>query len=68
MQHRFTRYFRLRRLLPNGCVAEVVTDEKLIGQLKNAKTTTFIIFDTPEERIGFPLSLNGLSEGFEKLP
>jgi invasion protein IalB len=56
------------RCLPNGCVAEVVMDEKLIGQLKNAKTATFIIFETPEEGIGFPLSLNGLSEGFEKLP
>ena len=30
------------RCLPNGCVAEVVMDEKLIGQLKNAKTATFI--------------------------
>jgi invasion protein IalB len=56
------------RCLPNGCVAEVVMDDKLLGQLKNAKTATFIIFETPEEGIGFPLSLNGLSEGFEKLP
>jgi invasion protein IalB len=56
------------RCLPNGCVAEVVMDDKLIGQLKNAKTATFIIFETPEEGIGFPLSLNGLSEGFDKLP
>jgi invasion protein IalB len=56
------------RCLPNGCVAEVVMDEKLLGQLKAAKTATFIIFETPEEGIGFPLSLNGLAEGFEKLP
>ena len=56
------------RCLPNGCVAEVVMDEKLIGQLKNAKTATFIIFETPEEGIGFPLSLNGLGEGYDKLP
>jgi invasion protein IalB len=56
------------RCLPNGCVAEVVMDEKLLGQLKNAKTATFIIFETPEEGIGFPLSLNGLSDGFDKLP
>jgi invasion protein IalB len=41
-------YFRFR-CLPNGCVAEVVMDEKLIGQLENAKTATFIIFKTPEE-------------------
>jgi invasion protein IalB len=56
------------RCLPNGCVAEVIMDDKLLGQLKNAKTATFIIFETPEEGIGFPLSLNGLSEGFDKLP
>jgi invasion protein IalB len=56
------------RCLPNGCVAEVVMDEKLLGQLKAAKTATFIIFETPEEGIGFPLSLNGLAEGFDKLP
>ena len=52
----------------NGCVAEVVMDDKLLGQLRSAKTATFIIFETPEEGIGFPLSLNGLSEGFDKLP
>jgi invasion protein IalB len=56
------------RCLPNGCVAEVVMDDKLLGQLKGAKTATFIIFETPEEGIGFPLSLNGLAEGFDKLP
>jgi invasion protein IalB len=56
------------RCLPNGCVAEVVMDEKLLGQLRTAKTATFIIFETPEEGIGFPLSLNGLGEGYDKLP
>jgi invasion protein IalB len=56
------------RCLPNGCVAEVVMDDKLLNQLRNAKTATFIIFETPEEGIGFPLSLNGLAEGYDKLP
>ncbi|EAQ37194.1 invasion associated locus B [Nitrobacter sp. Nb-311A] len=56
------------RCLPNGCVAEVVLDDKLLGQLRSAKTATFIIFETPEEGIGFPLSLNGLGEGYDKLP
>jgi invasion protein IalB len=56
------------RCLPNGCVAEVVLDDKLLGQLRTAKTATFIIFETPEEGIGFPLSLNGLGEGFDQLP
>lgn len=56
------------RCLPNGCVAEVVMDDTLLGQLKTAKTATFIIFETPEEGIGFPLSLKGLGEGYDKLP
>lgn len=56
------------RCLPNGCVAEVVLEDKLLGQLRSAKTATFIIFETPEEGIGFPLSLNGLGEGYDKLP
>ena len=56
------------RCLPNGCVAEVVMDDKLLGQFRTAKTATFIIFETPEEGIGFPLSLNGLGEGYDKLP
>ena len=33
-----------------------------------ARTATFIIFETPEEEIGFPLSLNELAEGFDRLP
>ena len=54
--------------MPSGCVAEVVLDDKLLGQLKTAKTATFIIFETPEEGVGFPLSLGGFSEGYDKLP
>lgn len=56
------------RCLPNGCVAEVVMDDKLLAQIRTAKTATFIIFETPEEGIGFPLSLNGIGEGYDKLP
>jgi len=56
------------RCLPNGCVAEVVMEDTLLNQLKTAKTATFIIFETPEEGIGFPLSLKGLGEGYDKLP
>jgi invasion protein IalB len=56
------------RCLPNGCVADVVLDDKLLGQIRTAKTATFIIFQTPEEGIGFPVSLNGLAEGYDKLP
>jgi invasion protein IalB len=56
------------RCLPNGCVAEVVMDEKLVGQLKSGQLATFIIFQTPEEGIGIPLSLSGFGAGFDKLP
>jgi invasion protein IalB len=56
------------RCLPNGCIAEVVMDDKLLGQLRNGKAATFIIFQTPEEGIGFPMSLDGFAEGYDKLP
>jgi len=56
------------RCLPNGCVAEVMLDDTLIGQLRTGKTATFIIFQTPEEGIGIPLTLTGFGDGFDKLP
>jgi invasion protein IalB len=56
------------RCLPNGCVAEVVMDEKLVGQFKAGQLATFIIFQTPEEGIGIPLSLSGFGAGFDRLP
>ncbi|OYW60743.1 MAG: invasion-associated locus B family protein [Rhizobiales bacterium 17-65-6] len=55
------------RCLPNGCVAEVVMDDTLIGRLRQGKMATFIIFQTPEEGIGIPLSLNGFGPGFDAL-
>jgi invasion protein IalB len=51
-----------------GCYAEVVLDDTLVGKLRNGKTATFFIFQTPEEGIGFPMSLKGFGEGFDKLP
>ena len=42
------------RCVPNGCVAEVVMDDNLIGKLRTGQSATFIIFQTPEEGIGFP--------------
>ncbi|GIK79564.1 MAG: invasion-associated locus B family protein [Alphaproteobacteria bacterium] len=56
------------RCLPNGCVAEVVMDDNLVGQLTKGQTATFIIFQTPEEGIGFPMSLKGFGDGYAKLP
>jgi invasion protein IalB len=56
------------RCLPNGCVAEVVMDDKLVDEMKTGKSATFIIFQTPEEGIGIPLALAGFKEGFDQLP
>lgn len=56
------------RCLPNGCIAEVVMDDELIKKLRSGKSATFIIFQTPEEGIGFPMSLAGFGEGYDKLP
>jgi len=56
------------RCLPNGCVAEVVMEENLVKQMRTGQTATFIIFQTPEEGIGFPMSLKGFGEGYDKLP
>jgi invasion protein IalB len=56
------------RCLPSGCVAEVVMDDTLIKQMRTGTTATFIIFQTPEEGIGFPMSLKGFSDGYDKLP
>jgi invasion protein IalB len=56
------------RCLPTGCVAEVVMDDNLLNQLKKGQNATFIVFQTPEEGIGIPVSLNGFAAGFDSLP
>jgi invasion protein IalB len=56
------------RCLPTGCVAEVILEDKLLQKLEGGKTATFIIFQTPEEGIGIPISLNGFGPGFDNLP
>ncbi len=56
------------RCLPNGCIAEVIMDDNLLKQLRTGQTATFIIFQTPEEGIGFPMNLKGFGDGFDKLP
>src|SRR5271156_1707104 len=37
------------RCLPNGCVAEVFLDDKLLARLESADKATFVMFETPEE-------------------
>jgi invasion protein IalB len=56
------------KCLINGCIAEVVMDDNLITKMRNGQTSTFIIFQTPEEGIGFPMSLKGFGEGYDQLP
>jgi len=56
------------RCLPNGCVAEVVVNDDLMNKLRTGQSATFIIFQTPEEGIGIPVSLKGFGDGFDKLP
>ena len=43
-------------------------EDTLVGQLKGGKTATFIVFQTPEEGVGIPVSLAGFGAGFDKLP
>ena len=56
------------RCLTTGCIAEAVLDDTLLGQLKGGQTATFIVFQTPEEGVGIPVSLNGFGTGFDSLP
>ena len=55
------------RCLTTGCVAEVVLDDNLVKQLRAGQSATFVIFQTPDEGIGFPISLKGFGEGYDKL-
>jgi invasion protein IalB len=56
------------RCLPNGCVAEVILEDDLLTRLRAGGTATFIIFQTPEEGIGIPISLDGFGPGYDALP
>ena len=55
------------RCLATGCVAEVVMDDTLVTQLRSGEEATFIVFQTPEEGIGIPVSLEGFADGFDSL-
>ena len=46
----------------------MVVNDDLMKQLRNGHIATFIIFQTPEEGIGIPVSLKGFGDGFDKLP
>ena len=55
------------RCLPQGCIAEIVMDDKLVKLLSDGKFATFIVFQTPEEGIGIPIPLEGFKAGFGNL-
>jgi invasion protein IalB len=54
--------------LPNGCVAQLAIDESLLNKLKNGKTATLGVFQTPEEGVGVQAPLAGFKEAYEQLP
>ena len=54
--------------LPNGCIAQVALDDKLIDKLKTGKTVTLGIFQTPEQGVGVQAPLAGFKEAYEQLP
>jgi invasion protein IalB len=56
------------RCLPNGCIAEVELDEEIVKVLSEGTNAIFVVFKTPEEGVGIPVSLNGFAEGFAALP
>lgn len=56
------------RCMPIGCIAQVVMDDELLKTLKAGSEALFIIYHSPEEGIGIPISLAGFSAGFEALP
>lgn len=56
------------RCLPNGCVAEVLIEDDLLETLSGGTNAIFVVFRTPEEGIGIPVSLEGFGEGFDALP
>lgn len=56
------------RCLPNGCVAEVILDDALLKTLSEGETAIFVVFKTPEEGVGIPVSLRGFGDGFAQLP
>jgi len=52
----------------SGCFSEVEMDDKLINQLKTGTTATFIVFQSPDDGVGIPVSLNGFAKAYDTLP
>jgi invasion protein IalB len=55
------------RCWPTGCIAEARLADDLMSRLRNGRQARFIIFMTPEEGVGIPISLEGFAPGFDAL-
>jgi len=56
------------RCFSDGCYAEVVLEDALLGTLRKGTTATFTVFQTQEEGIGIPVDLKGFADGYAALP
>ncbi|WP_019220564.1 invasion associated locus B family protein [Bartonella senegalensis] len=57
-----------RRCLGDNCVAEAVLKDDILQFFLKGKTATYFIFTTPEQGIGSPVDLQGLSDAYKNLP
>lgn len=55
------------KCVPNGCLAEVVVNDDLVGKLKTGANAAFILFQTPDYGVGIPVPLSGFGQGAEAL-
>lgn len=55
------------RCVPNRCVVELPLTPELLARLKSGNDAIFTVFQTPEEGIGIPISLNGFSAAYDRL-
>ena len=55
------------RCLPEGCFVEMAMDEALIQTFLNGKDALFIVFKSPNEGVGIPVSMAGFREGYTSL-
>ena len=56
------------RCRARGCYAEVILQDDLVNQMTTGAKALFIIYDSPDDGIGIPISLKGFKEGFDALP
>ncbi|MEM8878711.1 MAG: invasion associated locus B family protein [Pseudomonadota bacterium] len=55
------------RCVPNRCVVELPLTPELLARFKAGNDAIFTVFQTPEEGIGIPISLNGFSAAYDRL-